>query len=169
MLEPNRELEQHASLHARQNVIETINEKYVRVQTMGTKSARLQNANIMMSRSGNKFHTTSVLICSDCNEVVHVGFGGDKNLVIHRMSKACQRKRRSDSSGSKKPSEKPPQPDLHTFFKPQVPLNPPTVVAPPLIHVGEMSNNLEIQEEAHQRVRDKTWEEPLPLEAGKPC
>ena len=47
---------------------------------MGTKSTRLQNTNIMMSRSGNKFHVTSMLICSNCNEVVCVGFGGEKIL-----------------------------------------------------------------------------------------
>ena len=35
-----------------------------------------KNTNIMMSRSGNMFHATSVLICSDCNEVVlHHGRG----------------------------------------------------------------------------------------------
>ncbi|KAH9165586.1 hypothetical protein EDB89DRAFT_1825923, partial [Lactarius sanguifluus] len=94
------------------------------------------------------FHATSVLVCPDCNEGVCVGFGGKKNLAIHRTSKACQRKQQgtesSKSKGPKRAPERPPKPDrpnhdLRTFFKPHVPLVPPTVVTPPLIHTDETS------------------------------
>ncbi|KAH9170291.1 hypothetical protein EDB89DRAFT_2190372 [Lactarius sanguifluus] len=119
--------------------------------------------------SGIKFHATSVLVCPDCNEGVCVGFGGKKNLAIHRTSKACQRKQQgtesSKSKGPKRAPERPPKPDrpnhdLRTFFKPRVPLVPPTVVAPPLIHTDEtsfsgLSDNLEVDLEVletHARV-----------------
>ena len=98
----------------------------------------------MTNRSGIKFHATSVLICPDCNETVHVGFGGKKNLAIHHTSKACQRKQGNKSKGPKRAPERPPKPDqpnhdLRAFFKPCVPLIPPTVVAPPPIHMDETS------------------------------
>ncbi|KAH9167194.1 hypothetical protein EDB89DRAFT_2126133, partial [Lactarius sanguifluus] len=108
-------------------------------------------------------------VCPDCNEGVCVGFGGKKNLAIHRTSKACQRKQQgtesSKSKGPKRAPERPPKPDrpnhdLRTFFKPRVPLVPPTVVAPPLIHTDEtsfsgLSDNLEVDLEVletHARV-----------------
>ncbi|KAI9432593.1 hypothetical protein H4582DRAFT_2132159 [Lactarius indigo] len=104
--------------------------------------------------SGIKFHATSVLICPDCNETVRVGFGGKKNLDIHRTSKACQRKQSNKSKGPKRAPERPPKPDqpnhdLRAFFKPRVPLVPPTVVAPPPVHTDETSfsgltDNLEV-------------------------
>ncbi len=107
----------------------------------------------MTNRSGSKFHTTSVLICPDCNETVRVGFGGKKNLAIHHTSKACQRKQGNKSKGPKRAPERPPKPnqpnhDLHAFFKPYVPLIPPIVVAPLPIHTDEtsfsgLSNNLQ--------------------------
>lgn len=85
-----------------------------------------------------------MLICPDCNETVRVGFGGKKNLAIHRTSKACRSKQGNKSKGLKRPLERPPklnQPnqDLRAFFKPCVPLNPPTVVAPPPIHADGTS------------------------------
>jgi hypothetical protein len=85
-----------------------------------------------MCRSGTKFDGSSTLVCPACNQTVHVGFGGKKNLAIHRTSKACQKKSLNKSKGSRKTSSK--DQDLHTFFKPRVPLNPPTVTAPPRIH-----------------------------------
>ena len=85
-----------------------------------------------------------MLICPDCNETVRVGFGGEKNLAIHRTSKACQSRRGNKNKGPKRPSERPPKPDqpnhdLRAFFTPRVSLNPPTVAAPPPIHADEMS------------------------------
>ena len=47
----------------------------------------------MINRSDIKFHATSMLICSNFNETVHVALSGDKNLAIHHTSKACQSKR----------------------------------------------------------------------------
>ncbi|KAI9433597.1 hypothetical protein H4582DRAFT_2060981 [Lactarius indigo] len=139
--------------------------------------------------SGIKFHATSVLICPDCNETVRVGFGGKKNLAIHRTSKACQKKQSSKSKGPKRAPEKPPkanQPnhDLRAFFKPRVPLNPPTVVAPPLIHTNErsfseLSDNQEAMLETYKHNDNDTLAEtrqalktgaPLQAEARKvPC
>jgi hypothetical protein len=73
-----------------------------------------------------------------------------KNLAIHRMLKACQNRQ-----GDKRPKRTPgqskaaqPNHDLHAFFKPRAPLNPPMVIAPPPIHTDEtsfsaLSKNLE--------------------------
>ncbi|KAI9430083.1 hypothetical protein H4582DRAFT_2064198 [Lactarius indigo] len=142
-----------------------------------------------IENSGIKFHATSVLICPDCNETVRVGFGGKKNLAIHRTSKACQKKQSSKSKGPKRAPEKPPkanQPnhDLRAFFKPRVPLNPPTVVAPPLIHTNErsfseLSDNQEAMLETYKHNDNDTLAEtrqalktgaPLQAEARKvPC
>ena len=85
-----------------------------------------------------------MLICPDYNETVCVGFWGEKNLAIHHTSKACQSRRGTKNRGPKRPSERPPKPDqpnhdLRMFFTPRVPLNPPTVVAPPPIHADKMS------------------------------
>lgn len=149
----------------------------------------------MKNRSRPKFHATSVLVCPDCNEPVRVGFGGTKNLDIHRTSKACQsRQGKPKRAGQSKVAQ--PDHDLRAFFKPRVPLNPPTVVAPPPINTDEtsfsgLSKSLEIELgtlETHKRVK-KTHEEtpeetssemqvemgaplpkPLHIEAGKaPC
>ncbi|KAH9010295.1 hypothetical protein EDB84DRAFT_1226273, partial [Lactarius hengduanensis] len=116
------------------------------------------------------FHATSLLVCPDCSEPVRVGFGGEKNLAIHRTSKACQKKRlekqNNKNKGPKRAPERPPRPnqpnhDLRAFFKPRVPLNPPTVVAPPLIHTDERS------------FKALEMGAPLQVEAGKtrkiPC
>ncbi|KAH8993073.1 hypothetical protein EDB86DRAFT_2805800 [Lactarius hatsudake] len=134
-----------------------------------------------------KFHATSLLVCPDCSEAVRVGFGGEKNLAIHRTSKACQKKQKNKNRGPKRASERPPRPDqpnhdLRTFFKPRVPLNPPTVVAPPLIHTDEksFSDNQDMMLETREMYKD-TLEEtreapemvPLQVEAEKtrriPC
>lgn len=85
------------------------------------------------SRHVAKFNGGSTLVCPGCNEAVHVGFGGEKNLAIHRTSKACQRK---SQNKSKAPRLRQNQ-DLHAFFKPPALLNPPTVTAPPPIHAKE--------------------------------
>jgi hypothetical protein len=77
-----------------------------------------------------KFKGSSTLICPACNESVHLRFGGEKNLAIHRTSKACKNKSQSRSKCSKPARNQ----DLHAFFKPCVPLNPLTVTAPPMIH-----------------------------------
>jgi hypothetical protein len=82
-----------------------------------------------------KFDGNSTLVCPACDEIVCVGFGGEKNLAIHRTSKACKNKSQKKSKGSK--STKPNQ-DLHAFFKPHVPLNPPTVTAPAPVHADEI-------------------------------
>ncbi|KAH9050407.1 hypothetical protein EDB83DRAFT_2522604 [Lactarius deliciosus] len=118
--------------------------------------------------SGIKFHVTSELICPDCNETVCVGFGGKKNLDIHRTSKACQRKQGSKSKEPKRAPERPPKPnwpnhDLHAFFKPCVPLVPPTVVAPLPIHTDEasfsgLSDNLEALE-THARTPRRKYDQ----------
>jgi hypothetical protein len=79
-----------------------------------------------------------MLVCPSCNETVHVGFGGEKNLETHRTSKACKRKSQNKSKG---PRLRPNQ-DLHAFFKPRVPLNPPTVTAPPPIHADEKATDI---------------------------
>ena len=102
-------------------------------------------ANILKNRSGNTkgntFHAASVLACPDCNETVRVGFGGTKNLAIHCTSKACKRKQGMKDKGPKRAPERPSQGhhNLCTFFKPCVPLNPLTVVAPASIHTDDMS------------------------------
>ncbi|KAH9171569.1 hypothetical protein EDB89DRAFT_1090585 [Lactarius sanguifluus] len=132
-----------------------------------------------------KFHATSLLVCPDCGEAVCVGFGGEKNLTMHRTSKACQKKQ-------KKATERPPRPnqpnhDLRTFFKPRISLNPPTVVSPPLIYAdkrsfSELSDYQETTLETPKRHREARPEEtqeapemgaPLQVEAGEtrkiPC
>ncbi|KAH9027883.1 hypothetical protein EDB85DRAFT_1892780 [Lactarius pseudohatsudake] len=132
----------------------------------------MRSTNLMTNSSGQgsgiKFHTTSKLICPDCNKTVCVGFGGKKNLDIHRTSKACQRKQGSKSKGPKRAPERPPKPDrpnhdLRTFFKPCVPLVPPTVVAPLPIHTDEasfsrLSDNLEVLE-THARMPRRKYDQ----------
>jgi hypothetical protein len=78
----------------------------------------------------------------------------------------------SKSKGPKRPPERPPRPsqpnhDLRAFFKPRVPLNPPTVVAPPLIHPDEfsLSNNLESLAETRQDSLEESLEESNDREA----
>lgn len=88
-----------------------------------------------MCRSGTKFDGSSTLVCPACNETVRVGFGGEKNLAIHRTSKACQKKSQKEFQRLSKMCSKPNQ-NLHAFFKPRAPLNPPTVTAPPPIHAN---------------------------------
>lgn len=137
-----------------------------------------------LNEKSGKFHATSLLVCPDCSEAVCVGFGGEKNLAIHRTSKACQRKQKKN-----KAPERPNQPnhDLRAFFKPCISLNPPTVVSPPLIHTdkrsfGELSDYQETTLEIHKRHKDARLEEtreapemgaPLQVEAGEtrkiPC
>jgi hypothetical protein len=82
-----------------------------------------------------KFDGNSTLVCPACDETIHVGFGGEKNLVIHRTSKACKTKSQKKSKGSK--NAKPNQ-DLHAFFKPRMLLNPPTITAPAPVHADEI-------------------------------
>ena len=83
-----------------------------------------------MCRSATKFDGSSMLVCPTCNENIHVGFGGEKNLAIHHTSLACLKK---SQKGLPKMSSKPTQ-NLHAFFKPHAPLNPPRVTAPPPVH-----------------------------------
>ena len=102
-----------------------------------------------------------MLIFPDCNETVCVRFAGEKNLAIHRTSKACQSRQGNKNRGLKWPSERPPKPDqpkhdLCVFFTLCVPLNPPTVVAPLPIHADEMSF----------RCSDNMGLEEPPVEAG---
>lgn len=124
-----------------------------------------------------------MLVCPDCNETVRVGFGGLKNLAIHRTSKGCQSKQ---AKKLKRPPERRSKAkqdhDLRTFFKARVPLNPPTVVAPPPIQTDEMSfsglsDTLELELGApgtHKKVNDAHIEMgvslkvPLAEAGGKP-
>ncbi|KAH9019584.1 hypothetical protein EDB83DRAFT_121222 [Lactarius deliciosus] len=123
-----------------------------------------------LNEKSGKFHATSLLVCPDCSEAVCVGFGGEKNLDMHRTSKACQRKQK------KKTSERPSQPnhDLRTFFKPCISLNPPTVFSPPLIYTdkrsfGEVCDYQEMTLEAHKRHKEARLEETrVAPEMGKP-
>lgn len=146
----------------------------------------------MKHSSGTKFHAASVLVCPECNETVKVGFGGTKNLAIHQTSKACQSKRgnkRLKRAPERQSQAKQPNRDLRTFFKARVPLNPPTVVAPPPIHTdetrfSELSDHLELELDApgtHKKVKRAHHESsaevgvllkaPLPMETGgkTPC
>jgi hypothetical protein len=77
-----------------------------------------------------KFNGSSTLVCPACNESVHVGFGGEKNLAIHHTSKACKNKSQQRNKCSKVSKNQ----DLHTFFKPCAPLNLLTVTALPMVH-----------------------------------
>ena len=96
-------------------------------------------ANLITLSSGTKFDASSVLVCPDCNETVQVGFGGLKNLAMHRTSKGCQSKQEKKKRAPERQSKVKQDHDLRTFFKARVPLNPPTVVAPPPIHTDETS------------------------------
>ncbi|KAH9011872.1 hypothetical protein EDB85DRAFT_1900712 [Lactarius pseudohatsudake] len=129
----------------------------------------MRSTNLMTNSSGQgsgiKFHTTSKLICPDCKKTVCVGFGGKKNLDIHRTSKACQRKQGSKSKGPKRAPERPPKPDrpnhdLRAFFKPCVPLVPPTVVAPlpDKASFSGLSDNLEVLE-THARTPRRKYDQ----------
>ncbi|KAH9005554.1 hypothetical protein EDB86DRAFT_1458433 [Lactarius hatsudake] len=119
-----------------------------------TKMFEMNQEHDLNEKSGSRFHATSSLVCHDCSEAVCVGFGGEKNLAMHRTSKKNH--------------------DLRTFFKPCISLNPPTVVSPPLIYTdkrsfGELSDYQETTLETHKRHKEamlgETQEAP---EIGKP-
>jgi hypothetical protein len=65
---------------------------------------------------------------------VLVGTGGHKNLETHRASKACHTHVKANQLARRtKPNQ-----SLDVFFKPQAPLNPSTVTAPPPIHAVDV-------------------------------
>ena len=89
--------------------------------------------------NGTKFTSSSTLECLDCGKIVQVRTAGFKNLEAHCGSKACHQAQCKHTSSAM--LKKPLKLDqvLDAFFKPGVPLNPPTVSAPPPIHPGEAS------------------------------
>ena len=99
-----------------------------------------------MCRGRKKFDGSSTLVCPACNKTIHVGFGGEKNLVIHCTSKACQNKSRKRHLKDSRPTQ-----DLHkdlgAFFKPRAPLNPPTVTVPLPIHTDKINSNARTKDE----------------------
>jgi hypothetical protein len=94
----------------------------------------------MVHSDTEQFMPSSVLDCPDCKKSVHVGTGGHKNLDAHRTSKACRTRAKVNQwPGTTRPSK--PNQSLHAFFKPQVPLIPSTVTAPPPIHADDQADD----------------------------
>ena len=85
---------------------------------------------------------SSTLDCPDCKRTVHVGLGGNKNLKIHRKSKTCHTDMKANQLS--RPSKL--NQSLHAFFRPQVPLNPSTVTAPPPIHANDPGAKASVSE-----------------------
>jgi hypothetical protein len=84
----------------------------------------------------------SILDCPDCKRSVRVGTGGHKNLALHRTSKAC----RTHAKANQSTRRSKPNQSLDVFFKPQAPLNPSTITAPPPIHAVDAVANGSVSE-----------------------
>ncbi|RDB18817.1 hypothetical protein Hypma_014567 [Hypsizygus marmoreus] len=76
------------------------------------------------------FTVDSKLQCPDCEQTVHVGTGGEKNLESHRTSKACKAKKQPPNLGT----------SIRNFFGKKLPATiSSTVTAPPPVHAPIVS------------------------------
>jgi hypothetical protein len=91
----------------------------------------------MQSSSRGGFTAESVLPCPECGSNIHVGTAGNKNLDIHRDSKACksEHNRRNACAWPKRKPQ--PNQTLHAFFGVKPAPNPSQVYAPPPVHASE--------------------------------
>jgi hypothetical protein len=90
---------------------------------------------------------------------VRVGTEGHKNLETHRTSKACQKINQSNKTSK-------PHRLLDAFFKPQAPLNPSTVTAPPPIHVDDAGAKGSISESTKSKICPRATQLLQDLEAA---
>ncbi|KAF8220693.1 hypothetical protein L208DRAFT_1332334 [Tricholoma matsutake] len=94
----------------------------------------------------------STLSCPDCDEEVHIGTGGPKNLEIHQCtSKACKVKCEQKARGQAKLKQKQDH-SLLTFFGPQKVLVPSTITAPPLVQIQSIQAVTSTSSSSHPSV-----------------